>query len=402
MQPLKGIRVLDLSKVLAGPLCGQYLGELGADVIKVEPAGTGDDTRAWLPQDQGQSATFLAVNHNKRSIAVDLKSAGGREIVHRLAARADVVLQGFGGGTAKKLGVDYDTLRALNPRLVYCEISGYGRDGPLGNAPGYDVMLQAFSGMISTMGEPGGSFARASFSPVDLGTGMHALSGVLAALLERGRTGEGVYLEVALLDTALGFMGYQAQNYWLTGKAPQRMGTAHPAMAPYQAFEAADASLFIGIGNDAQWRRFCEVAGLQGVMNDPDFAVNAKRVANFTRTVALVQDRVRERTVQQWLELLQPAGIPCSPIHTLDQALAHPQVATREILVQTTHPVLGEISNVGLPVRFGGEARTASRPPPLLGQHSAEILREAGYSDDAIAGLQASGAINTSAGAARA
>ncbi len=402
MQPLKGIRVLDLSKVLAGPLCGQYLGELGADVIKVEPAGTGDDTRSWLPQDQGQSATFLAVNHNKRSIAVDLKSAAGREIVHRLAAQADVVLQGFGGGTAQKLGVDYDTLRALNPRLVYCEISGYGRDGPLGNAPGYDVMLQAFSGMISTMGEPGGSFARASFSPVDLGTGMHAFSGVLAALLERGRTGEGVYLEVALLDTALGFMGYQAQNYWLTGKAPQRMGTAHPALAPYQAFEAADASLFIGIGNDAQWRRFCEVAGLQGVMNDPDFAVNAKRVANFTRTVALVQDRVRERTVQEWLDLLQPAGIPCSPIHTLDQALAHPQVATREILVQTNHPVLGEISNVGLPVRFGGQARSASRPPPLLGQHSAEILREAGYSDAAIAALQASGAITTSPGAATA
>ncbi len=399
MQPLKGIRVLDLSKVLAGPLCGQYLGELGADVIKVEPSGTGDDTRAWLPQDRGQSATFLAVNHNKRSIAVDLKSVRGKEIVHRLAAEADVVLQGFGGGTAEKLGVDAPTLRKLNPRLIYCEISGYGRDGPLGNAPGYDVMLQAFSGMISTMGDAGGNFARASFSPVDIGTGMHALSGILAALLERGRTGQGCYLEVALLDTALGFMGYLAQNYWLTGKAPQRMGTAHPAMAPYQAFEASDGSLFIGIGNDAQWRRFCQVADLQGAMDDPDFALNASRVAHFTRTVALVQDRVRDRTVQQWLDLLQPAGVPCSPIHTLDQALAHPQVAAREILVRSEHPVLGAMQNVGLPIRFGGQARSASRPPPLLGQHGAEILREAGYSPADIAALQASGAIQFPAAA---
>lgn len=399
MQPLKGIRVLDLSKVLAGPLCGQYLGELGADVIKVEPSGCGDDTRAWLPQDRGQSATFLAVNHNKRSIAVDLKSVRGKEIVHRLAAEADVVLQGFGGGTAAKLDVDDQTLRKLNPRLIYCEISGYGREGPLGNAPGYDVMLQAFSGMISTMGDAGGNFARASFSPVDIGTGMHALSGILAALLERGRTGQGCYLEVALLDTALGFMGYLAQNYWLTGKAPQRMGTAHPAMAPYQAFEASDGSLFIGIGNDAQWRRFCQVAGLQGAMDDPDFALNASRVAHFTRTVALVQDRVRDRTVQQWLDLLQPAGVPCSPIHTLDQALAHPQVAAREILVRTEHPVLGEMQNVGLPIRFGGQARSASRPPPLLGQHGAEILCEAGYSPADIAALQASGAIQFPAAA---
>lgn len=393
IQPLQGIRVLDLSKVLAGPLCSQYLGELGADVIKVEPAGSGDDTRAWLPQREGQSATFLAVNHNKRSLAVDLKQATGLSVVHRLAARADVVLQGFGGGTAAKLGVDYETLRGLNPRLIYCEISGYGRSGPMGDAPGYDVMLQAFSGMISTMGEPGGHYARASFSPVDIGTGMNALSGILAALLERGRTGQGLYLEVALLDTALGFMGYQAQNYWCSGKVPQRMGTAHPAMSPYQAFEASDGSLFIGVGNDAQWRRFCDAAGLQHIVDDPAFATNASRVANFSRTVALVQDRVRSLPVAHWLRVLQAVRVPCAPIHTLDQALAHPQVAAREIIVKTTHPVLGEISNVGLPVRFAGAAREASRPPPLLGEHSAEILHEAGYTADEIGTLQDSGAI---------
>ncbi len=394
MQPLKGLRVLDLSKVLAGPLCGQYLGELGADVIKVEPVGTGDDTRAWLPQEKGQSATFLAVNHNKRSIALDLKSAAGRGVVHKLAAQADIVLQGFGGGTAAKLGVDYGTLKALNPRLIYCEISGYGRDGPMGQAPGYDVMLQAFSGMISTMGEPDGGFARASFSPVDLGTGMHALSGVLAAVIERGRTGEGAYLEVALLDTALGFMGYQAQNFWRTGKTPQRMGTAHPAMSPYQAFRTSDGHIMLGVGNEVQWKRFCEVAGLQHIAADPDFATNKDRVRNFARTVELVQRKIETRSLQQWLDALQPAGIPCSAINTLDQALAHPQVATRGLITTVDHPVLGPLHNMGLPVRFGGAARTADRAPPMLGQHTAEVLREAGYADEDISALQTCGAIN--------
>ena len=392
--PLKGLRVLDLSKVLAGPLCGQYLGELGADVIKVEPVGAGDDTRAWLPQEKGQSATFLSVNHNKRSLAVDLKSHAGLAVVHRLAAKADIVLQGFGGGTAAKLGVDYETLKVLNPTLIYCEISGYGRDGPLGELPGYDVMLQAFSGMISTMGESGGNFARASFSPVDLGTGMHALSGVLAAVIERGRTGQGVYLEVALLDTALGFMGYQSQNYWRTGKTPQRMGTGHPAMAPYQAFNTSDGFIMLGVGNEAQWKRFCQVAGLQDMVDDPDFATNKDRVHNFSRTVARVQAVIQTQTLAYWIQHLQAVGVPCSPINTLDHALAHPQVATRGLLVETVHPVLGEMKNIGLPVRFGGAARQAHRTPPLLGQHSSEVLREAGYTDADIQALHTSGAIS--------
>ncbi|WP_011299231.1 CaiB/BaiF CoA transferase family protein [Cupriavidus necator] len=395
MIALQGIRVLDLSKVLAGPLCGQYLGELGAEVIKVEPVGSGDDTRAWLPQEQGQSATFLAVNHNKRSIAVDLKTAEGRKIVHALAAKSDVVLQGFGSGAAARLGVDYDTLSALNPALIYCEISGYGRTGPLGQEPGYDVMLQAFSGMVSTMGEPGGRLARASFSPVDLGTGMHAFSGVLAALIERQKTGRGMQLEVSLLDTAMGFMGYLAQNYWCSGKVPRPMGTAHPAMAPYQVFEASDGPVMIGIGNDAQWRRFCPVAALQAYVDDPRFATNADRVAHFDEVVALVQARIATQPVAFWLDALRNAGVACAPIHTLDQALAHPQLAARGLIVESKHPVLGKVRNMGLPIRFQGEDRIAHRAPPLLGEHTGELLRQAGYDNDAIAALHASGVVAT-------
>jgi len=395
LQPLQGVRVLDLSKVIAGPLCGQYLGELGADVIKIEPPESGDDTRSWLPQDHGVSATFLAVNHNKRSLALDLKHPEARAALHRLVAESDVVLQGFGGGTARRLGVDYESLRALNPRLVYCEISGYGREGPKGNDPGYDVMLQAFSGMLATMGDPEGGLARASFSPIDMSTAIYALSGILAALLERGRTGEGSYLEVCLLDTALGLMSYPIQNYLRSGRLPRRMGTGHPAMAPYQAFEASDGALMIGVGNDAQWRRFCAAAGLDELAQHPDFATNAARVARFDATVARVQERVAGQTVQEWLSMLEAAGVPCAPINTLDQAIAHPQLASRGLMVESEHPVLGTLRNVGLPVRFRGEPRVATRTPPLLGQHSEAILEESGFGATEIAQLRESGALGS-------
>jgi crotonobetainyl-CoA:carnitine CoA-transferase CaiB-like acyl-CoA transferase len=395
MKPLSGMRVLDLSKILAGPLCGQYLGHLGADVIKVEPVGSGDDTRGWAPQEKGVSALFLAVNHNKRSLALDLKSEEGRAIVHQLAARADIVLQGFGGGAAARLGVDYETLRRINPRLIYCEISGYGRNGPLGEQPGYDVMLQAFSGMMSTMGERGGTITRASFSPVDLSTGMNAVSGVLAAVIERGRTGEGVYLETSLLDNAMALVSYLAQNYWRSGENPRPMGTGHPSLAPYQAFEASDGSLMLGCGNDGQWSRLCALIQRPELRQDPDFATNAARVRNFDRTVAIVAEKIREEPVAYWLETLGAAKLPCAPIHSIAEALAHPQIAARGLLAESEHPVLGRIANVAYPIQFAGETRMAERSAPLLGEHSAEILRELGYDEARIARLTHEGLIQT-------
>ena len=333
------------------------------------------------------SATFLAVNHNKKSLAVDLKTAEGRKIVHDLVESADIVLQGFGGGTAARLAVDYDTLSKINPRLIYLEVSGYGRTGPLGDQPGYDVMLQAFSGMLSTMGVPGEGLARASFSPVDLCTGAHGLSGILAALIERERTGAGMYVEVSLLSTAMSLMGYMAQNYWVTGKSPVPMGTGHPALAPYQAFVASDAPLMIGVGNDAQWRRFCAMAGLEAVVDDPRYSTNKARVDNFDETVAMVQDKISAAPVAHWLAQCRAAGIPCAPIHTLEEALHHPQVIERGLVQKLPHPVLGDMPSVAFPVRFDSQVPVSQSAPPLLGQDTAAILSEIGYDEAEIASL---------------
>lgn len=394
MKPLQDIIVLDLSKVFAGPYCTQYLGDLGATIIKVEPV-EGDDTRGWQPQRTGQSSTFLALNRNKRSVAVDLKTPEGLEIVHALAARADVVVQGFKGGTAVKLGVDYETLRGLNEHLIYCELSGYGHDGPLGGKPGYDVMLQAFGGMVSTMGQPEGPLARASFSPVDLGTGMHAVCGILAALMERNKTGKGMHVELTLLDSALGWMVYLAQNYWMTGDVPGPLGSAHGSLVPYQAFTASDGELMIGAGNERQWQRLCVALGLDQYASDPRFSTNSARVANREQTVKLVQSAVATQTIAFWLDTLADSEIPCAPIHTLDQALAHPQVSARQLIVHTQHPVLGELEHIGLPVRFDGQPRAVPQAAPLLGQHTAETLRSIGLDDRQIDDLVSRGVVVT-------
>ena len=382
-QPLSGLRVLDLSKVLAGPMCAQYLGDMGADVIKVESPGRGDETRGWPPlrrtDDSATGAIFLSANRNKRSIAIDLSSESGRQVVHRLARWADVAISSFGPGVAAKLAVDASTLRALNPRLVCCEISGYGTMGPMREGKGYDVILQAFSGMLAITGEPDGPPVRSPFSPVDQGTGLHALIGILAALHERERTGAGATVEASLFDTAVGFLGYFLQNYWERGTEPERPGSGHESLCPYQVFETADKPLILGVANDSLWNRFCAIAQLEAIRDDPRFATNAARVQHREQTVEHVAAAMLQRRRAEWLLALDEAGIPCSPLHTLGELSAHPQASESGMVFETLHPVLGALRAVAQPLRFDGSRTGMHRPSPMHGEHTREILAELGY-----------------------
>ncbi len=397
--PLAGLKVLDLSKVLAGPLCAQYLGDMGADVIKVEPLEGGDDTRQWPPLRRSETAPptgaiFLSANRNKRSLALDLRTPGGQAVLARLVREADVVIESFGPGVAERLGVGAQRLADLNPRAVSCSISGYGSVGPMKDGKGYDVILQAFCGMLSITGERGGPPVRSPFSPVDQATGLHALIGIQAALLERERTGRGGRVEVSLFDTATGFLGYFLQSFWERGTEPERPGSGHESLCPYEAFETLDRPLILGVANDSLWRAFCEVAGLQAIADDPRFRTNPDRVAHRAETVGRVQEVLRTRTRDDWIAALSARGIPCSPLHSLGELSAHPHTAASGMVHAYEHPQLGALKSVAQPLRFEGERTQLRQPPPLLGQHSAQILRELGYSDEEIRALAAAGAIN--------
>ena len=391
--PLAGIRVLDLTKVLAGPLCTQYLGDMGADVIKVEPCDHGDDTRRWPPFEGDDGTIFLSVNRNKRSLAVDLKSPAGRDLCHRLAKRADVVIESFGPGVAARLGVDFETLAALNPRLVYCSISGFGTVGPMREGKGYDVVLQAFSGMLSITGEPGGPPLRSPFSPVDQGTGLHALAGILAGLLERARTGRGVKVEASLFDTSVAFLAYFLQGFWQRGTEPLRVGSGHESLCPYQVFDTRDAPLILGVANDSLWRAFCEVAGQPELADRAAFATNADRVRNRAETVAVVARIMRTRTRAEWIDALGATGIPCSPVHTLGELAAHPHTEASGMVFDYTTTQRGALKGVAQPLRFNGERAAQRLPPPRLGEHTLELLREAGYSEEEVIKLVADGTV---------
>ena len=388
-RPLDGIKVLDLSKVLAGPLCAQYLGDLGAEVIKVEAVGQGDETRGWPPfPAPGLGTVFLSANRNKRSIAINMKSDKGRKLVHTLAQSADVAIESFGTGVAERLGIDAATLCALNSRLVHCSISGFGRTGPLKNSPGYDVILQAFGGIMSMTGDEGGGYIRSPISPIDQMTGVHAFSGILASLLAREKSGKGGAIQVSLFDTALGLLGYNLQTYWQRGTQPAKCGSSHESLCPYQAFEAADGPIMIGVANDNLWRKFCAIAGLAAIVDDPKFRTNADRVRHRAETLHHVQATIATRTVADWNDALNEAGIPCSPINTLAQLLDHPHTTADKLIMQYDHPAVGRLNCVGHPVTFVGEERAAGLPPPMLGQHTDDVLREMGLTDASIAGLR--------------
>lgn len=396
--PLAGLKVLDMSKVLAGPLCAQYLGDMGADVIKLEPIKGGDDTRQWPPLRKHEEAAptgaiFLSANRNKRSIAVDLRSPEGLEVVERLVREVDVVIESYGPGAADRLGVGPQRLAELNPRAVCCSISGFGTVGPMKDGKGYDVILQAFCGMLSITGERGGPAVRSPFSPVDQATGLHALIGIQAALLERARTGLGGRVEVSLFDTATGFLGYFLQNFWERGTEPERPGSGHESLCPYEAFQTLDAPLILGVANEVLWQAFCDVANLQDMVDDPRFRTNPDRVAHREETVARVRAVMLTRTRDEWIALLAARGIPCSPLHTLGELSAHPHTQASGMIYGYEHPQLGAFRSVAQPVRFNGERTALRQPPPMLGQHTAEVLGQLGFDAAQIEAMAQAGAV---------
>jgi crotonobetainyl-CoA:carnitine CoA-transferase CaiB-like acyl-CoA transferase len=384
MKPLLGIRVLDFSKVLAGPMCTQALSDYGADVIKIESCGTGDDTRGWPPFRSGDGAVFISANRNKRSLALDLKTPEAQEIAHKLAATSDVIVESFGPGVPERLGIDYDTLRAINKRIIYCSVSGFGRTGPLAEGKGYDMILQAFTGMLSFMGEPDSGPVRAPFSPVDQGTGMHALSSILLALLSRDRTGEGCRIDVSLFDTGVAFLGYMLQGYWERGTEPQRFGCAHESLCPYEAFQASDKRVLIGVASEPLWRRFCKVTGLESMLSDARFATNAERVRHRAETVSAIQAVIATRSCKEWVELLTAEGIPCSQINNFADMLSHPHTLESGMVEQYDSPAYGRLNTICPPVKFDGKRNPVLVSPPTLGQHTADILAELGYTDEEV------------------
>lgn len=389
MKPLAGIKVLDFSKVLAGPLCTQSLGDLGADVIKVEPLVQGDETRGWPPfRRAGLGTVFLCVNRNKRSVAIDLKKPQGRDLAHALARQADVAIESFGTGVAERLGIDAATLRGLNDRLIHCSISGFGRSGPLANSPGYDVILQAFSGMMSLTGDEGGGYIRSPISPIDQMTGTHAFSGILAALLDRHKTGKGTSVRASLFETAMALLRYNLQSFWEKGVQPPKCGSSHEALCPYEAFEAADGPIMLGVANDNLWRKFCALADLQAIVDDPKFRTNADRVAHRAETLAHVRRVIAAKPVGYWNEELTKIGVPCAPINTLAQVLAHPHTDATGLIVNYDHPYGGPIKSVGQAFTLGDAPREAGLPPPVHGQHTQEVLVEMGLAEAEIARLR--------------
>lgn len=391
---LAGIRVLDLSRILSGPVATMVLADLGADVIKVEDTKDGDDTRQWAPPYQGdESAYFLAANRNKRGISVDLKTDQGREFVLRLADRADVVVENFRPGTADRLGLGYRDLSARNPRLVYASISGYGQTGPWASRPGYDAIAQAQSGMMSITGETGGPPLRPGVATADIGAGMWATIGVLTALYARESTGRGQHVDVSLLDGQLAWLTYVAGGWFATGKSPGPHGSAHPTIVPYQALPTADGHLMIAAGNDKLFQRLTEVLELPELATDPRFAVNPDRVRHRDELVPLLEVALARRGWADWAALLDAAGVPCAPIATVEEALTSPQAQARDMVVELNHPTVGRLRTVGSPLKLGHTPARLRSAPPVLGQHTDEVLSETGYTPEEIADLHAAGAV---------
>jgi formyl-CoA transferase len=376
MQPLQGIRVLDLSRVLAGPYCTMVLGDLGADVIKVE-SPEGDETRSWGPPfAEGESAYYLCVNRNKRSITVDFKTEEGRAVLQQLILQSDVLVENFRPGTLARFSLDFESATALNPSLIYCSISGFGQTGPLGDKPGYDFMIQAMGGLMSFTGEPDGEPMKVGVAVADLFAGQNAVIAILAALQARTLTGRGQQLDISLFDSQVGMLANVASNYLISGKLPKRYGNAHANIVPYQSFQASDEWFVLAVGNDRQFEKFCEVIGNPGLANDPRFVSNATRVENRDELISILKPVLRTRSAGEWLSALDAAGIPCGPINTLDKVFAEPQVEDRKMRIEMDHPTIGKLPLVGSPLKFSETPVEYRLPPPRLGEHTRQILKK--------------------------
>ncbi|MCW5609966.1 MAG: CoA transferase [Rubrivivax sp.] len=407
---LQGLRVLDLSRVLAGPWCTQTLADLGAEVIKVERPGSGDDTRGWGPpflkdrdgRDTAEAAYFLGTNRNKRSVTIDIARPEGQDLVRRLAAGCDVVVENFKVGDMARYGLDAASLRALNPRLVYCSITGYGQTGPYRDRAGYDYAVQGIGGLMSVTGErddlPGGGPQKVGVAVADLFTGMYATVAILAALRHRDASGEGQVVDMALLDTQVAMLANLGANYLVTRQAPRRAGNAHQNIVPYQVFEVADGHLILAVGNDGQFERFCGVAGCPELATDPRFTRNADRVRHRATLVPLLEPVLKRRTRADWLAALEAAKVPCGPINDLADVFADPQVRARGMTVKMAHPHTDALELVASPMKLSATPVQLRRPPPLLGQHTDEVLAEFGVTDDERRRLRALGVIGAGSG----
>jgi crotonobetainyl-CoA:carnitine CoA-transferase CaiB-like acyl-CoA transferase len=388
------VRVLDLSRILSGPFATMVFADLGADVIKLENPDTGDDTRQWAPPYQGdQSAYFLAINRNKRGIAVDLKTDRGRDIAQRLADGADILVENFRPGAAGRLGLGYAELSARNPRLIYASISGYGQTGPYASQPGYDAIAQALGGVVSVTGAADGEPVRVGTPVADIGAAMWAAIGVLAALHARATTGHGDWIDISLLDGQIAWLTYVAGGYFATGEVPRRYGSAHPTIVPYQALRTGDGYLMVAVGNDTLWQRFAPLLGLPELVDDPRFATNPDRVVHRAELIPLIEEALAARGSAAWAEEMSRAGIPAGAINTVDQALAHPQVVARDMVLTTEHPTAGTLRMPGSPLKLSRHSTSVRRPPPLLGEHTDEVLGELGYSADDISALHRDGVV---------
>ena len=393
--PLAGFRILDLSRVLAGPFCTMLLGDLGAEVIKIERPGTGDDTRAWGPPFvSGESAYYLCANRNKKSLTVNLKSAAGQEIIRRLARVSDVLVENFKVGELAQLGLGYDHLQALNPGLVYCSITGYGQTGPDSDLPGYDFIIQGRGGVMSITGEPAGEPMKVGVAIADITAGLFAANAIQAALLARVRTGRGQAIDIALLDTQVAWLANVASNYLVSGQRPGRFGNAHPTIVPYQSFPAREGFFCLAVGNDGQWQKLCRLLGRPELAVDPRFATNPARVQHRDVLIPMLQEVFVTQDSAFWLREIAAAGIPCGPVQTIDQVFADPQVLARDMVWTVPHPAVGEVRLTGSPLKLSETPVAYRTHPPLLGEHTDEVLTALlGYAPEEVARLRAEGAV---------